>query len=410
MRPNRIFTVLTAVAITSFAAPIARASEPPAPVLWEGTIVGTDGRPAAGTEVVAFARPAGADLQETEAALEPVARTTTDDAGRYVLRSGHTDALRAVETDSGWANVMVAAFGRDGSFSLATDSIAWAPAAGFRAAGVDEKPNRGRWLTTPADRAAAEAGTFRASAAPDPEAVNRERPTVMTLAPGTDGPIRAQAAKPPDGRRYGMCAGPYKTERIPAPDQGIFTPVGEMHLVQAWSGEFAYTTTNSTSFQVGVRPEGRGWSVGGSTSSLKEGTSEAGNDGGLAENHMYTFAADIDYVRTTWRCNRGDNWHGVEMVEAGAWRGGLKRTDFGPAPGCNPAKKSSVVPTGYYKRGQSESTTLQGAVSVMGFSGSVTTTVAKGVRYVWHNHVDRHRYLCGEKAFITADTRISSLP
>jgi hypothetical protein len=123
LRPNRIFTVLTAVTIMIFAAPIARADEPTTPLLWEGTIVGTDGRPAAGTEVAAFARPAGADLRATEA-LAPVARTTTDDAGHYVLRSGHTDALRAVETDSGWTNVMVAAFGPDGSFSMATDSIA----------------------------------------------------------------------------------------------------------------------------------------------------------------------------------------------------------------------------------------------------------------------------------------------
>ena len=91
--------------------------------------------------------------------------TVTDDAGRYVLRSGNTDALRAVATESGWTNVMVAAFGPDGSFSLATDSIAWAPAGGIRAAGVDDNPNRGRWLTTPADRAAAEEGTFRATAA-----------------------------------------------------------------------------------------------------------------------------------------------------------------------------------------------------------------------------------------------------
>src|SRR5882672_5867103 len=154
MRSHRMSTLLTAVAVTTFAAPIARASEPSTPVMWEGTIVGADGHPAAGTEVVAFARPAGADLQPTDAGLAPVARATTDQAGHYVLRSGRTDPLRAVETDSGWTNVMVAAFGPDGGFSLATDSIACEPAGGFRAAGVDDNPNRGGWLTTPADRAA----------------------------------------------------------------------------------------------------------------------------------------------------------------------------------------------------------------------------------------------------------------
>src|SRR5882672_2249157 len=99
MTSHRMITLLTAVAVTTFAAPIARASEPSAPVLWEGTIVGSAGQPAAGTEVVAFARPAGADLQSTEAGLVPVARTNTDQDGHYVLRTGRTDALRAVETD-----------------------------------------------------------------------------------------------------------------------------------------------------------------------------------------------------------------------------------------------------------------------------------------------------------------------
>ena len=406
MRPNRIFTVLTAVTIMIFAAPIARADEPPAPVLWEGAIVGHDGRPAAGTEVVAFARPAGADLQPTEAALAPVARTTTDDAGRYVLRSGHTDALRAVETDSGWTNVMVAAFGPDGSFSLATDSIAWAPAGGIRAAGVDDKQNRGRWLTTPADRATAEAGTFRATAAPDPEAVNRERPAVMTLAAAPHRPITAQAARPPDGRRFGMCTGPYKTQ-----DLGMtYTPIGELHLDRAWSGEFVYMTTRSTSFQIGVRPEGRGWVAGGSTSSLKNGSTESGNTRGLTENHMYTFAADVDYVRTTWRCTRGDRWHETEMVEPTRWRGGLRRTDVGPAPGCDHQRTSPVTPLGYSRRREGESTTIGGAISVAGFVGATTTTVAKGVTSRWQNDVDRERYLCGESDFISGDTRIRSLP
>jgi hypothetical protein len=406
-----MFTLLTAVAVTTFAAPIARASEPSLPVLWEGTIAGPDGQPAPGTEVVAFARPAGADLLPTESGLVPVARSSTDRSGHYVLRTGRTEALRTVESDSGWTNVMVAAFGPDGSFSLATDSIAWEPAGGFRATGVDDNPNHGRWLTTPAERAAAEAGSFRATAAADPDAVNRDRPAVMTLADGSSNrPIKAQAAKPPPLRQEGMCAGPYKTEKLPLPDQGVFTPVGELHLDRAWSGEFAYTSTHSTSFQVGVRHDGGGWAVAGSTSSLKDGTSQAGNDAGLTENHMYTYAADIDYDRYTWKCNQGDSWHWAETVEPAAWRGGLHRTDVGPAPGCNPAKTSPVVPLGYYRRGQSESTTLTDAISVAGFKGSVTTSVSKGINYVWHNNVNQQRYLCGETGYITTDTRISSRP
>jgi hypothetical protein len=410
MGPNRIFTLLTAVAVTIFAAPVARASEPAAPVLWEGTIVGPDGRAAAGAEVVAFARPAGADLQPTEATLAPVARATTDDAGHYVLRSGHTDALRAVQTDSGWTNVMVAAFGPDGGFSLATDSIAWLPAGGFHAAGADDNPNRGRWLTTPADRAAAEQGTFRATAASESEDLDRERPTAMTLVGASERSITAQAAKPPPLRQEGMCAGPYTTQTLPAKDVG-YTPVGELHLDRGWSGQFVYTTTHSTSFQVGARAEGGGWYVSGSSSSLKDSTARNGNERGLTENHMYTFAADLDYKRTTWRCNRGDSWHTAEMVEPASWGGGIHRTDFGLPPGCNADYKSPVTADGFFDRSVSDSVTLDGAVNVLGFSGSMTSTIAKGVVNHWDNHVQAERFLCGTTQKITGhNTRVTSLP
>lgn len=404
-----MFTLLTAIAVTTFAAPTAQASSSSAPLLWQGTIVGPDGRPAPGTEVVAFARPAAGDLQPSESPLVPVARTTTDGSGRYILRSGRTDALRAVETESGWTNVMVAAFGPDGSFSLATDSVAWLPAGGFHAAAAEGNQNRGRWLTSPAERTAAETGSFRAASASDPQEVDRERPAVMTLTGASERPIKAQAAKPPPMRQHGMCAGPYKTERIPAPDHGIFTAVGEMHLDQAWSGQFAYTATRTSSFQVGVRPEGQGWSVGGSTSSLKESTSRSGNERGLTENHMYNFGADIDYTRVTWNCNRADQWHWVDTIEPSFWRGGILQTDHGAPPPCNPKKTSPVQPMGYYERGEKQSTTLDGAISVAGFIGSVTTTVAKGVYYKWNNDAPRTRYLCGSTKHITQNTRIASL-
>jgi hypothetical protein len=409
MRPHRIFTVLSAVAVTTFAAPVARADEPAAPVLWEGRIVGANGAPAAGAEVVAFARPSGGEIGATDAGLAPVARVTTDGSGHYVLRSGRTGALRAVETDSGWTNVMVAAFGPDGGFSLATDSIAWEPAGGFHATAADSNPNRGRWLTTPAQRVAAEDGNIRAASAPDPESVDRDRPAVMTLTAGPDHPIRAQSAKPPPLRQEGMCAGPTKTERLPLPDQGHFTPVGEMHLEQAWSGQFAYTTSHSTSFQVGVRHDGSGWSAGGSTSSLKESTSKTGTDRGLTENHMYTFGADLDYARYTWRCNQGDSWHMAETVEPAFWRGGIHVTDQGAPPACDPTKTSPVIALGYHSRGDDETATMASAISVAGFVGSLTTTVAHGVSFVWNNNVPRERYLCGSTAFITQDTRIASL-
>ena len=410
MRPQRLFTVLTAVAAVTFAAPVARAAELQSPVLWEGTIVGADSQPASGTEVVAFARPSGGDVAASDAPLVPVARAVTDGTGHYVLRSGNTSALQTVQTDSGWTNVMVAAFGRDGGFSLATDSIAWEPAGGFHATVAGDNPNRGRWLTTPAQRAAAESGTLHATAAPDPDAVARDRPAVMTLTTGPDRPIKAQAAKPPPLRQEGMSAGPTKTQKLEVHKDVDYTPVGELHLDRAWSGEFAYTTSHSTSFQVDFRHDSGPWGLGGSTSSLKDGTSQTGNDEGLTENHMYGFAADIDYARYTWRCNRGDSWHDAESIEPIDWRGGIHRTDYGIPVRCDPAKTSPVPPQGYHRRGAGESTTFENAVNVAGFTGSATTTVATGVAYRWINHTEQERFLCGSSASIAENTRVVSLP
>ncbi|MGH9022134.1 MAG: hypothetical protein ACRDV9_03395 [Acidimicrobiia bacterium] len=85
---------------------------------------------------------------------------------------------------------------------------------------------------------------------------------------------------------------------------------------------------------------------------------------------------------------------------------------FGPdefaSPPCNPAFGSPVPPDGYHGRGDLESTTLEGAVSVVGFTGSATMTVAKGVHYGWKTR-NYHRYLCGTSDYISQDTRIASL-
>jgi hypothetical protein len=126
---------------------------------------------------------------------------------------------------------------------------------------------------------------------------------------------------------------------------------------------------------------------------------------------MYTFAADLDYERSTWRCNRGDSWHSAEMVEPASWRGGIHRTDFGVPPGCNPDNKSPVAADGFFDRSVSDSTTLDNAVSVMGFSGSMTSTISKGVVNHWDNLFHQERFLCGTSQRITGhNTRVVSLP
>ena len=126
---------------------------------------------------------------------------------------------------------------------------------------------------------------------------------------------------------------------------------------------------------------------------------------------MYTFGADLDYERSTWRCNQGDSWHSAEMVEPVSWAGGIHRTDFGVPPACNPDNRSPVAADAFFDRSVSDSTTLDNAVSVLGFSGSMTSTISKGVVNHWDNNVQQERFLCGTTQKITGhDTRVVSLP
>ncbi|MGH9000744.1 MAG: hypothetical protein ACRDY7_15300 [Acidimicrobiia bacterium] len=381
----------------------ARAAAPPAPVLWEGVVHGDDGQPAE-AEVVAYARPAGADLGTGNALVE-IARTQTDGSGRYRLRSGHVDALRAVEDEDGWANVMVVAFGGDGDMSLAVDSVAWQPTGGsdgLRAASAAE--DRGRWVTTPAERELAPGRTraFRAAAdqGEPPEAVAVERPAVMTLSPSGEMRVSAQGATV--APRIPMCAGPQKTKNM-----GVHpVDVGELHLNRDWTGKFEYRSTSSTSFQVGVHQDGKGWSVGGSTSSVADNWSRTGNEH-LTEN-MYRYAAEMIFERYAWRCEIASRWQWVYTLEPARWIGGLPRTDGGTSPPCNPRYKSTVPPSGHHERVTGSSTTLSKAISVAGFTGSTTTTTGRSVYQYWKSQRNEQRYLCGSTRIITENTRVHS--
>jgi|GEM_PF-3053557 len=384
----------------------------PAPTLWAGSLVGADGRQTQ-AEVVAYARPAGLGLDEGSAPLREIARTRTDSAGRYVLRTLHTEALRSAEDQDGWTNVMVAAFGDDGSFNLAFDSLSWVPAGGFSAAGADgpRGERNGRWVTTPAARLAAEAGELRAlstDTTEDPAEVAKERPTTMVLSGHGEPRFTAQGVpwrKPADRNCMAL---------LESKDLDVqYTKIGEVHAERDWGGYFVYTTTRSSSFQVGVRQAGQAWSVGGSTSSMENSRSTSTSDPNLPPGHMYHFAADMKYGWYKWRCyGNGDRWYDAESVQPYTWKGGLHQTEGGDEPRCDPAHMSPVLPNGRHVREEKQSTTYEGGVSVAGFTGSVTTTVAQGVQTEWHNLVPRERQLCGDREDIASyrPTRIRSLP
>src|SRR5947199_295778 len=82
--------------LPAFAPLFAPPSEDTAPIPWTGKIPGRNNLPAPGTKLVPFARPGGSDVSPTHAPLRAAARTTTNGAGHYALRSGQSEALRAV--------------------------------------------------------------------------------------------------------------------------------------------------------------------------------------------------------------------------------------------------------------------------------------------------------------------------
>jgi hypothetical protein len=191
-----------------------------------------------------------------------------------------------------------------------------------------------------------------------------------------------------------------------------FTKVGEVHADREWSGYFEYSTTRSTSFQVGVRQGGQGWSVGGSTSSLQNSQSTTTSAAQLPPQRMYHFAADLKYGWYKWKCYSRDRWYEGESIQPYTWKGGLRQSEGGNEPGCNREYMSPVPPNGTHDRKENRSTTFEGGVSVAGFTGAVTTSIARGVVAKWFNLVARERWLCGQTANIgdTRPTRIRSLP
>ena len=129
----------------------------------------------------------------------------------------------------------------------------------------------------------------------------------------------------------------------------------------------------------------------------------------LPEDSMFTYRAEMIYKRFTWKCNFAEEWHWVDTLEPVEWTGGMVRQDHGVPPGCNPRFHSPVFPNDEVHRSEDSSITLEGAISVSGFSGSMTSTVAKGVEYTWVNQRAEHRLLCGDRNFMTRDTRVHSV-
>ncbi|MGH8973458.1 MAG: hypothetical protein ACRD0C_09670 [Acidimicrobiia bacterium] len=99
----------------------------------------------------------------------------------------------------------------------------------------------------------------------------------------------------------------------------------------------------------------------------------------------------------------------VRMVAVMTAAGTLVAVPATAEPGCN-QKYADPVPGGqYFSRGEGSSITFGGGINVVGFSGSVTSTVSSYVKYKWTNTVGLPRNLCGESDYLTKNTRVRSM-
>ena len=349
------------------------------PVLWSGQVRDTGGAPSA-AEVIAYLRPAPDQLEPGDV-LTPIARTTTDTFGRFTLRTPPTDSMLAVADP--WITVMVVAYAA-GGMSLAVDSVAW---------------RSGRWITRP--------GELDLGGIDLPGFPAEERPPVLVIQPPA-ARTAVPVAKPPPA---GLCAMDKKKDLDPQ-----YVRIGDLHLFTRWGGRFNYSDTKSTSFEVGWRPSGKNWSVAGTTSGSHSTGAEQGGDLPPEDSpNTWTYEVQTLFKLYTWRCKghdqeHTDSWGDVETVEATGWAGGVKRYGGGPEPGCN-RKFESAVPGGqHFTRTKGASSTYGGAISILGFSGSVTSAASNSVTWSWHNSIGIERNICGESNWAKDhNTRVRSM-
>ncbi|HEV3364922.1 MAG TPA: hypothetical protein VG795_12435, partial [Acidimicrobiia bacterium] len=317
-RPLGVLLATVAVLCASLAIqPIAHADETAPPVLWEGEIRTPDGRAAGGADVVAYARPPAASIKAGHELVE-VARTTTDQSGRFVLRAW-PDTTMTMADQAGWATIMLTAFSADG-MSLAVDSVAFEPTPySAKSMGAHRTSRTGRWVTSPAERFR-EPGTYRALSVEDEATANEaERPAVLVLEPGAKAERgRFVAAEVPKARRGCWNVG--------EKDLGVRpVKVGELHLNRHWGGNFTYTSTRSSSFQIGVSRSGDNWKLGGSVSLGNEVSGESGGPDLPARDadEVYLWDAQMVFKRLSWGCGGEMNHYFIDTVEPVQWTGGM---------------------------------------------------------------------------------------
>lgn len=297
---------------------------------------------------------------------------------------------------------MVVATGADG-MALAVDSVSWRPAGGLAPFSLG---GDGSWVTTP--RALlADPAAFATQTVEGAGALGGERPSVLTLDPATKTTLplgKRPGGSPPKGETH--CAPTPRSKDL----DGVFpVAVGELHRERGWGAEFVYTSTKSSSFQIGSAADGKGWKLAGSSSMSQTRDGRAGGYETPTDHLVFeTIYAEMVFTEFEWVCGE-PNWYRAYTLEPTKWTGGVR--DRG---GVNPTSCKA-----FFERVRGTSQTLEGAISVEGFLGSVSTgftmsvkdTRSTGVGEMWMNEVSHERLLCGDREYpADGETRVVSLP
>lgn len=364
-----------------------------APILWTGTLAGTDGEPSAGT-VVAQLRPTplvSPDGRLSELPLIAFARATADEGGKFVLRADYAETMREYQDPGGWISVMVVATMPSG-VALALDSFQF---------------QDGQWNSSPAE---VEGMVGTATEMPD-----RGHPDVLNAAP-TSSASDPEPRQKPQGTR--LCLS-YDVD-----DLGTkYTGVGEFNLRTNWSGHWTYKSTSSSSFETAVGATAGPFSGNGSVSFTNSGS--ASMNFPITQIGRTEAQAQMRWYQFYWTCpaSLGESYE-TTTLETQDWMGGSNAplTANQTLPACDNDYRSKVPPGGEFERsdsqtqGSSTGFKTEGPIkagwlpkveTTFGISKDTNTTTDAAMKL--KNLASYTRDICGVSNYVALDTRIVTM-
>jgi hypothetical protein len=221
------------------------------------------------------------------------------------------------------------------------------------------------------------------------------------------------------------------------PDKKAYIGLTMMQPSATWTSSFAYTQTNTSSFQTGWTAggsaQGSGFTIGGSE--VTASTSEFGGNSTVTSNKNAPVVArhwiTVHMNHNQWRCWNSNTpppanhgmWPRVDTLEPGRWV-----RDFSHDPGALPACATNVPSRQFLvgahsgvHRNNGSSTSLSNSIS-----GTVTVTnsnvsfslgaqvqdnyaFSNLIAYAWQNNSSNSKRLCGVDGPIMGNSRVVAL-